>query len=186
MRPLTFAVVTAIACTVALASAVYANPKPAKAGKTDQLHALTHVVVTEGHYAERQMLAIAQVVANRAYVRRTSLSAQVYNAEMRGPINKKTPWIGKESGRFARTRAFMAGPYATLARGGVVAADLKAAWHFDNRPHRDWGRFVAKICDPARNNGGCVWFYEARNKKVTQQLLARTDDVDPITTAANR
>lgn len=166
-------------------TAANAQPKPKTVqAETSQLSGLTHAVVTEAYFYGPQMDAIAQVIANRAYVYGdpNNLRKVVYNKkEMNGPDDKKTPWKGSEAQRYAKTKDYLSKRFESLVSGTLLAPKYKTAWHFDMRAHTDWGKFLGKECAPQ----GCVWVYEARNPMVAAKLSQRYKGADIFQIAQN-
>ena len=178
------AITTLLTAQTGVANAGQSAKKHNAGPAQSQLKDLTHGVVTEGFFHKGQMDAIAQVIANRAYFYgdAKNLSKVVHNRkEMNGPVDKPTPWVGTEAKRFQKTKAYLAERYEALVSGTLIAPKYKTAWHFDRREHTDWGRFLGKECAPK----GCVYIYEAKNKKVAKKLGARYKNADVFQTAQN-
>ena len=165
--------------TMALAAQM-ANAYAGPSGKlaNPQHNALVHVAVTEAYLDEAQIKAIVQIVSNRAYIYGDpdNFSKVVYNPrEMFGPLNKPTPWVGEEAGRFAQTAAILRPYFGKLEAGKLIAPKLATAWHFDMKHQPAWGKLLAKYCFTEKRTGiqRCLYVQEARNKDVTASLKRR-------------
>lgn len=145
--------------------------------KNPQENALVHVAVTEGYLDKNQITAIVQTVSNRAYIYGdvTNVSKVVYKRnEMFGPVDKPTPWVGKEAGRFKQTAVILQPYFGKLKKGEIIAPHLATAWHFDMAFHPEWGKLLAKYTFvDGHGKKRTLYVQEARNKAVTAKLKQR-------------
>lgn len=181
----TFKVMLVTIATLAFALTGVANAGQSGNNRSAQLQALAHGVTTEGHFYGPQMEAIAQVMANRAYIYGDpdNLRKVVYNDEMRGPIDKPLPLKGGEAVKMERTKVYLSKFFDELVTGKIIAPKFRKAWHFDmSANHPTWGPKIGEVCDPSRKKYACVYFFEAANRKVTRQLDNRSRGVN---TASN-
>lgn len=131
------------------------------------LQVLAHAVHTEATKTiPNEQLGVMSVVLERAdsgkYGSNRNLRAVVYNGEFNGPENHPAPWK-TEPASFKATESLVRPYYDRWAANEALNLPAGAkcavgAWHFDMRPHTDWGTLRCKI--------GLTWFYNKRTAKV--------------------